>query len=106
MSLALEAARRPSAEEVGRTTHGVVARIVEELVVGGGHDALHDLEGVVGLDDSLRGVAEGAVAYQHAEPACREIAAVIGRDLVERACDADTVVRPLPCRALDRQAQR
>ena len=49
-----EAGRQPSAEEMRRAAHGVVAGIVEELVVGGGDDALGELEGVVGLDDVFR----------------------------------------------------
>ncbi len=63
-----------------RSAHRVVGRVHQELIVGGGDEALRELERIVGLDDGFGGIGEGAVADQDAEAAGRQITAVIGRE--------------------------
>ncbi len=50
-----------------RTPHGVVRRVDQQLVIGGGGNALGDLKGVVGFDDAFGAIGEVAVADQDTE---------------------------------------
>ena len=91
-----ETRQQAPAEDMRRSADRVVGGIVEELVVRGDEDALGDLQGIIGLDDAFRAVGQRAVADQDAEPAGRQVVGLVGRDRVQRAGDADRVVRPAP----------
>src|SRR5260370_32109414 len=62
----LETGAQPAGEEVRWPTVGVVVRIDQELVVGGGDQALDELAGVIRFYNVLRLIGQSAVAHQHA----------------------------------------
>src|SRR5215207_4952465 len=79
-----------------RAAIGVVAGIVDELIVEGQRRPFIEAVSVVGFDDLLSAVVELAVANQNAEATGGEISAGLARETFYDAGDADLVVRPSP----------
>src|SRR6516225_9244792 len=100
----LELAVQPAREDRDRPAIGVVGGVADKLIVGGEGDALHDRIGVVGFKNLLGTIIELAVADQQAEAAGGEEVAMRLRQSVDRAADADGVVRSSPIAALDGQS--
>src|SRR5215213_1611029 len=101
---ALELSVQPPGEYVDRAAVGIVGGIGDELVVRRHRDRLGDRIGVIGFEDAFPTVIELPVADQRAKSAGRDEVAVVARQRVDRAADADRVVGPAPFGALDRQA--
>src|SRR6478735_12745152 len=100
LELCVQAAR----EDRDRPAVGVIGRVCDQLIVRGQRDVLVHRIGIVGLKDALLAVVESAVADENTEAAGGQEVAIILRDGIDRAADADDVVRPAPFRALDRQS--
>jgi hypothetical protein len=85
---------------------GVVGRVGDELVVDGQPGGVEQRLRVIGFEDALGPIVERPVADQRAKPAGGDEVAVIGREGVDGAADADGVVLATPRRALDRAPAR
>src|SRR3954447_2376419 len=93
-------------ENRDRSAIRVVRDVGDELIVEGQRRPLVGVIRVEGLEDLLRAVIDLAVADQNAETADRKEIAVIPRERIDRAGEADPVVGPTPGRAADRGAER
>ena len=85
LRVSLRTAPTAGREDVRRAAVGVVGGIDQELIVGRYDQALGDLQAVVGLEHVLRGVAQPAVADQHAQPAGREYSGLVRREIMFQA---------------------
>src|SRR3954468_22780778 len=94
----------------GEIRYGSAIRVVrdigDELIVERQRRPLVDVVRVEGLEDLFRAIIDLAVADQNAEATDREEIAVIPRDRIDRAGEADLVVGATPGRAADRGAER
>src|SRR3954451_498100 len=98
-----ELAVQPSREYRHRAAISVVGRVDDELVVGGEGETLVQRVGVIGFEDALAAVVERAIADENTEAAGGQEVAIILRDGIDGATDADHVIGPAPFRALDRK---
>jgi hypothetical protein len=106
-SVASERYVKPPRESIHRATVGVVAGIIDELIVERDFGRVGDGIAVIGLDDSFEAVVwQCAVADQDAKAAGGEIGLVVGSKTVDDAGNADGVVRPSPGLAGDRETTR
>lgn len=97
----LEIHVHPSGKEVGRSTVTIVGEVLDMLVVERHRECRCERHGIIGLEGTLRRVAEASIADQQPEAAGVEIGPVPLRELVLRESDAHRVERAPPGRPLE-----
>src|SRR5215469_1979093 len=94
-------------ENRDRAAVAIVGRVVDELIVECALGEAGYGDAVIGFEDLLgAGIGQLAVADDPAQTAGGEVQLALVRDPVDCACQSDSVVRPPPARAGQRETRR
>lgn len=93
----------PDGKNVDGAAVFVVRRVVDELVVEGCPNIREELGAVVGFENGLMAVVEGAVADDEAVSTGFEEGAVFRGDAVDDAGKADDIIASFPTGAFERE---
>jgi hypothetical protein len=97
---------QPHGADRDRAAHIIVTGIGDKLIVEGERSPISEADQIIGLNDFLGPVAEGAVADVDAEASCCKESPIIARKPVDDASQAYSVVGAAPGRSLQHAAER